>query len=88
MWDRMFLMIFFVNSCLYMWDHMFLMFFSLCLWEGGCGGSILSGSMARSMPMSFASSMAPYTGSTKTITIVELERAIDRFISQNILGEG
>ena len=44
--------------------------------------------MARSMLMSFASSMAPYIGSAKTITIVELERAIDRFISQNILGEG
>ena len=40
------------------------------------------------MSMSFASSMAPYTGFAKTITITELERATDRFKSQNILGEG
>jgi len=38
--------------------------------------------------MSFASSMVPYTGSAKTITIAELERATDRFNPQNILGEG
>ena len=71
-----------------MWGHMFLIFFSLCLWEGGCGGSILSGSMRSSMSMSFASRMDPYIGSTKTITITELERATNRFISQNILEEG
>lgn len=56
--------------------------------SGVCGGSILSGSMASSTSMSFASSMVPYTGSAKTITLAELERATDRFNPQNILGEG
>jgi len=34
------------------------------------------------------SSMATYTGSAKIFTLAELEKATDRFNSQNILGEG
>lgn len=52
------------------------------------GGSILSSSMASSMSLSFVSSMATYTGSAKIFTLAELEKATDRFNSQNILGEG
>lgn len=32
--------------------------------------------------------MATYTGSARTFTLAELEKATDRFISKNILGEG
>ncbi|KAH9311052.1 hypothetical protein KI387_026087, partial [Taxus chinensis] len=52
------------------------------------GGSIPSGSMASLTSMSFASSMATYTGSAKTFTSAELEKATDRFNTQNIVGEG
>lgn len=52
------------------------------------GGSILSSSMESSMSLSFVSSMATYTGSAKIFTLAELEKATDRFNSQNILGEG
>eukprot|EP01018_Ginkgo_biloba_P016313 Gb_15406 [translate_table: standard] len=52
------------------------------------GGSILSGSMASSASMSYVSSMATYTGSAKTFTSAELEKATDRFNPQSILGEG
>eukprot|EP00252_Welwitschia_mirabilis_P019346 TRINITY_DN4451_c0_g2_i4.p1 TRINITY_DN4451_c0_g2~~TRINITY_DN4451_c0_g2_i4.p1 ORF type:complete len:941 (+),score=210.77 TRINITY_DN4451_c0_g2_i4:231-3053(+) len=56
--------------------------------RSGYGGSILSGSMMSSASMSFASSMATYTGSAKTFTLSELEKATDKFNPQNILGEG
>ncbi|XP_057835412.2 uncharacterized protein LOC131045786 isoform X33 [Cryptomeria japonica] len=52
------------------------------------GGSILSGSMESSTSMSFVSSMATYTGSAKTFTSAEIEKATDRFNPQKILGEG
>ncbi|XP_057847536.1 receptor-like serine/threonine-protein kinase ALE2 isoform X2 [Cryptomeria japonica] len=52
------------------------------------GGSILSSSIPSSTSFSFVSSMATYTGSARTFTLAELEKATDRFISKNILGEG
>lgn len=51
-------------------------------------GSILSSSMPSSTSFSFVSSMAAYTGSAKTFTPAELEKATDRFSSRNVLGEG
>ncbi|KAH9307377.1 hypothetical protein KI387_035288 [Taxus chinensis] len=52
------------------------------------GGSILSSSIPSSTSFSFVSSMAAYTGSARTFTLAELEKATNRFISRNILGEG
>lgn len=62
--------------------------FASSLTKRSGGGSILSGSMASSMSLSFVSSMATYTGSAKIFTLAELEKATDRFNSRNILGEG
>ncbi|XP_002975663.2 receptor-like serine/threonine-protein kinase ALE2 [Selaginella moellendorffii] len=52
------------------------------------GGSMLSSSMASSTSISYASSFTPYTGSAKTFTLLEIERATNGFKTQNIIGEG
>ncbi|KAE8675037.1 Receptor-like serine/threonine-protein kinase ALE2 [Hibiscus syriacus] len=46
------------------------------------------GSGLSSMSLSFGSSIAPYTGSAKTFTASEIERAADNFDDSRILGEG
>lgn len=49
--------------------------------------SILSSSVASSMPLSLTSTMACML-SVKTFTLAELEKATDKFSSDRILGEG
>lgn len=49
---------------------------------------MLSGSMASSTTISFVSSMATYSGTARTFTIAELERATDNFSLENVVGEG
>lgn len=49
---------------------------------------MLSGSLMSSTSISFVSSMANYTGTARTFTFTELERATDNFRSENIVGEG
>lgn len=51
-------------------------------------GALLSGSMASSTTISYASSMANYTGTAKTFSLSELERATDNFRPDNVVGEG
>ncbi|KAJ7532692.1 hypothetical protein O6H91_13G014500 [Diphasiastrum complanatum] len=52
------------------------------------GGSVLSSSISSSVSISFASSFGIYTGSAKTYPLTDLEKATNRFSSQNIIGEG
>ncbi|KAK8697015.1 hypothetical protein V6N13_113179 [Hibiscus sabdariffa] len=53
----------------------------------GSAGSMV-GSGLSSISLSFGSSIAPYTGSAKTFTASEMERATDNFDDSRILGEG
>ncbi|GMI89425.1 hypothetical protein like AT5G56890 [Hibiscus trionum] len=53
----------------------------------GSAGSMV-GSGLSSISLSFGSSIAPYTGSAKTFTASEIERATDNFDDSRILGEG
>eukprot|EP00268_Persea_americana_P008723 TRINITY_DN13410_c0_g1_i5.p1 TRINITY_DN13410_c0_g1~~TRINITY_DN13410_c0_g1_i5.p1 ORF type:complete len:752 (+),score=122.32 TRINITY_DN13410_c0_g1_i5:436-2691(+) len=50
--------------------------------------SILSSSVASSMPLSLTSTMATCMLSVKTFTLAELGKATDKFSSDRILGEG
>ncbi|RWR97280.1 receptor-like serine/threonine-protein kinase ALE2 isoform X2 [Cinnamomum micranthum f. kanehirae] len=50
--------------------------------------SILSSSVASSMPLSLTSTMATCILSVKTFTLAELGKATDKFSSDRILGEG
>ncbi|KAG9455619.1 hypothetical protein H6P81_000127 [Aristolochia fimbriata] len=54
----------------------------------GGGGSTVLGSGPSSASLSFGSSIAPYTGSAKTFSLMEIERATDNFNDSRILGEG
>ncbi|XP_068647467.1 receptor-like serine/threonine-protein kinase ALE2 [Aristolochia californica] len=54
---------------------------------GGVGSTVL-GSGPSSASFSFGSSIAPYTGSAKAFSLVEIERATDNFNDSRILGEG
>lgn len=51
-------------------------------------GSILSSSIASSTSMSLMSTMATCALSVRTFSVVELEKATDKFSSKGILGEG
>uniref|UniRef100_A0A2P2LN85 Receptor-like serine/threonine-protein kinase ALE2 n=1 Tax=Rhizophora mucronata TaxID=61149 RepID=A0A2P2LN85_RHIMU len=51
-------------------------------------GSLLSSSIASSMPMSITSTMATCMLSVKTFAFSELEKATEKFSSKRILGEG
>ncbi|KAG0614766.1 hypothetical protein M758_6G202100 [Ceratodon purpureus] len=51
-------------------------------------GSLLSESMANSTTMSYDSSMETYTGTAKTFSLSEIERATDHFRPDNVVGEG
>ncbi|GMI94885.1 hypothetical protein HRI_003157700 [Hibiscus trionum] len=53
----------------------------------GSAGSMV-GSALSSISLSFGSSIAAYTGSAKTFTASEMERATDNFDDSRILGEG
>lgn len=53
----------------------------------GSGGSAI-GSGLTSASLSFGSSIAPYTGSAKTFSAIDIERATDNFDTTRILGEG
>lgn len=53
----------------------------------GSAGSMV-GSGLSSISLSFGSSIAAYTGSAKTLTASEIERATDNFDDSRILGEG
>jgi serine/threonine protein kinase len=44
--------------------------------------------MASSTTISYGSSMANYTGTAKTFSLAELERATDNFRPDNVVGEG
>ncbi|KAJ4950562.1 hypothetical protein NE237_027394 [Protea cynaroides] len=54
----------------------------------GAPGSMLFGSGPSSASLSFGSSIATYTGSAKTFSAAEIERATDNFDPSRILGEG
>ncbi|XP_068651708.1 receptor-like serine/threonine-protein kinase ALE2 [Aristolochia californica] len=54
----------------------------------GGGGSTVLCSGPSSASLSFSSSIAPYTGSAKAFSLVEIERATDNFNDSRILGEG
>ena len=51
-------------------------------------GSLLSESMASSMTISYDSSMENYSGTAKTFSLSEIERATDHFRPDNVVGEG
>lgn len=51
-------------------------------------GSLLSGSMASSITVSYISNVENYTGTAKTFSISEMERATDNFRPDNVIGEG
>ncbi|XP_038700465.1 receptor-like serine/threonine-protein kinase ALE2 isoform X2 [Tripterygium wilfordii] len=53
----------------------------------GTTGSII-GSGISSTSLSFASSIAPYTGSAKTFSTTDIEKATDNFNPLRVLGEG
>ncbi|XP_015571719.1 receptor-like serine/threonine-protein kinase ALE2 isoform X1 [Ricinus communis] len=53
----------------------------------GTTGSVI-GSGLSSASLSFGSSIAPYTGSAKTFSISDIERATNNFNASRILGEG
>ncbi|WOL05773.1 receptor-like serine/threonine-protein kinase ALE2 [Canna indica] len=50
--------------------------------------SILSSSLASSMSMSFVSTMATCPPSVRTFSVIELEKATEKFSSSKILGKG
>ncbi|KAJ8766914.1 hypothetical protein K2173_011732 [Erythroxylum novogranatense] len=54
--------------------------------SGTTGSTIRSGGSSASV--SFGSSVAPYTGSAKTFSRVDIERATNNFDASRILGEG
>ncbi|XP_043718942.1 receptor-like serine/threonine-protein kinase ALE2 isoform X2 [Telopea speciosissima] len=54
----------------------------------GAPGSLLFGSGPSSVSLSFGSSIATYTGSAKSFSASEIERATDNFNPSRILGEG
>nr|DAD48993.1 TPA_asm: hypothetical protein HUJ06_018930 [Nelumbo nucifera] len=54
----------------------------------GAAGSLVFGSGPSSASLSFGSSIATYTGSAKTFSAGEIERATDNFDASKILGEG
>ncbi|CAN6463049.1 unnamed protein product [Victoria cruziana] len=51
-------------------------------------GSPLSGSGPSSVSLSFGSSVPTYTGTAKTFTVAEMERATNNFDPARVLGEG
>lgn len=53
----------------------------------GAAGSVV-GSAPSSASLSFGSSIATYTGSAKTFSAADIERATDNFDDSRILGEG
>lgn len=53
---------------------------------GGSGSGV--GSAPNSTSLSFGSSIATYTGSAKTFSAADIERAVDNFDDSRILGEG
>ncbi|KAE7998545.1 hypothetical protein FH972_003081 [Carpinus fangiana] len=53
----------------------------------GLGGSLI-GSRPSSVSLSFGSSIATYTGSAKTFSTSDIEKATDNFDASRILGEG
>ncbi|XP_058068691.1 receptor-like serine/threonine-protein kinase ALE2 isoform X3 [Magnolia sinica] len=55
--------------------------------SGGAGSMVL-GSWASSTSLSFSSSIATYTGSAKTFSAGEIEKATDSFNISTVLGEG
>ncbi|XP_042482446.1 receptor-like serine/threonine-protein kinase ALE2 isoform X2 [Macadamia integrifolia] len=54
----------------------------------GAPGSMLFGSGPSSASLSFGSSIATYTGSAKSFSAAEIERATDNFDPSRIIGEG
>ncbi|XP_010262116.1 PREDICTED: receptor-like serine/threonine-protein kinase ALE2 isoform X2 [Nelumbo nucifera] len=54
----------------------------------GAAGSMMFGSGASSASLSFGSSFATYTGTARTFSAGEIERATDNFDDSRILGEG
>ncbi|KAK9282400.1 hypothetical protein L1049_005317 [Liquidambar formosana] len=54
----------------------------------GAAGSMIFGSRTSSASMSFSSSILAYTGSAKTFSLNDMERATDNFDASRILGEG
>lgn len=55
--------------------------------SAGIGGSTLA-SAPSSASLSFGSSIATYTGSAKTFTASDIEKATDNFDASRVLGEG
>ncbi|XP_022147702.1 receptor-like serine/threonine-protein kinase ALE2 isoform X2 [Momordica charantia] len=53
----------------------------------GAGGSVMA-TMPSSASLSFGSSIAPYSGSAKTLSASDIERATNNFYPSRILGEG
>ncbi|XP_022960694.1 receptor-like serine/threonine-protein kinase ALE2 [Cucurbita moschata] len=53
----------------------------------GAGGSVMA-AMPSSASLSFGSSIAPYSGSAKTFSASDIERATNNFDPSRILGEG
>ncbi|KAF5194976.1 Receptor-like serine/threonine-protein kinase ALE2 [Thalictrum thalictroides] len=56
--------------------------------QSGAAGSTMFGSGISSKSLSFGSSITAYTGTAKTFSADEIERATDNFENSRILGEG
>lgn len=56
--------------------------------SAGAAGSMMLGSRASSASVSFSSGVVTYTGSAKTFSLNEIERATDNFDGSRIIGEG
>ncbi|PIA64320.1 hypothetical protein AQUCO_00100063v1 [Aquilegia coerulea] len=56
--------------------------------QSGAAGSTMFGSGISSTSLSFGSSITAYTGTAKTFSADEIERATDNFENSRILGEG
>ncbi|RVX16857.1 Receptor-like serine/threonine-protein kinase ALE2 [Vitis vinifera] len=54
----------------------------------GAAGSMMLGSRTSSTSVSFSSGVVTYTGSAKTFSLNDIERATDNFDASRVLGEG
>lgn len=57
-------------------------------YPAGAAGSMMLGSRTSSTSVSFSSGVVTYTGSAKTFSLNDIERATDNFDASRVLGEG